>query len=77
MAYPIGLPPGVPTPIVEALQAAFDATMTDPEFLRDAQKSGLEVSPLGGKAIEALMRQIDQTPQAVVDRLIDLTAPRK
>ena len=77
MAYPIGLPPGVPTPIVEALQDAFDATMKDPEFLRDAQKSGLEVSPLGGKAIEALMRQIDQTPQAVVDRLIDLTAPRK
>jgi tripartite-type tricarboxylate transporter receptor subunit TctC len=77
MAYPIGLPPGVPTPVVEVLQAAFDETMKDPEFLRDAQRSGLEVSPLGGKAVEALMRQIDQTPQAVVDRLIALTAPRK
>jgi tripartite-type tricarboxylate transporter receptor subunit TctC len=77
MAYPIGLPPGVPTPVVEMLQAAFDQTVKDPQFLADAQRGGLEVTPLGGKGIEALMRQIDQTPQPVVDRLIALTTPSK
>ena len=40
---PFFLPPNVPPERVEALRRAFDATMKDPAFLADADKSKIEV----------------------------------
>lgn len=77
MAYPIVLPPGVPDGVVDAPQHAFDLTMKDPAFREDAKKVGLELTPLDGKAVEALMRQIEQPSQSIIDRLIEMTVPGK
>ncbi len=70
--YPILLPPDVPAARVKAVQKAFDATMKDKAFIADAEKIGIDVSPLGGDEIEKVMAEIDAVPQDVIDRLRQL-----
>lgn len=72
MARPIAVPPGIPSERLRALQVAFDATMKDPEFLAEAQKIGLEISPVSGIEVARLVAEMQTTPQAVVDRLKNL-----
>src|SRR4029077_16656603 len=69
MARPLMTPPDVPAERVAALRAAFDATMTDPQYLDEAKRIGLEVNPLGGEGIARLIHDVQATPQPVVDRL--------
>jgi len=59
---------------VAALQAAFAATMGDAQYLSDAKKVGLDTNWIGGPALTEMVRQVDATPQPVVDRLRDLVA---
>jgi tripartite-type tricarboxylate transporter receptor subunit TctC len=75
MARPLAAPPDVPPERLAALRAAFDATMKDPQFLDEAQRIGLEVNPLSGEGIAALIARVQSTPQGVVDRLRELLAP--
>jgi tripartite-type tricarboxylate transporter receptor subunit TctC len=77
MARPLAAPPEVPFERLKALRAAFDATMKDPRYIEEAQRIGLDVSPLGGERIEALIRQVQATPEPVVARLRDLLAGAK
>jgi tripartite-type tricarboxylate transporter receptor subunit TctC len=74
MARPILIPPGVPPDRVAALQAAFEATMTDPLYLNDAKSIGLDTNWLGAKALANQAHAIADTPQAVVDHLHELLA---
>jgi hypothetical protein len=39
--------------------------LTDPEFLKDAKKMALEVNPVSGRAVEALIDDLCSTPEAV------------
>ncbi|MDB5643717.1 MAG: efflux transporter protein, partial [Hyphomicrobiales bacterium] len=57
---------------VKTLQVAFDATMLDKGFIADAEKIGIDVSPLGGAEIEKVMAEIDAAPQDAIDRLRQL-----
>jgi tripartite-type tricarboxylate transporter receptor subunit TctC len=75
MTRPLALPPDVPSDRVEALQVAFDATMKDPDFIRDAARAGLDIDPVGGKEITSDMQSIAQVPQQVVARLKKLITP--
>ena len=77
MARPLMAPPEVPAERLAALRSAFDATMKDPQFLDEAQRIGLDVSPLGGDGITKLIQQVQATPQDVVDRLRELLARPK
>ena len=67
----------MPPERLAALQAAFDATMKDPQYLDEARRIGLDINPLGGEGIAALIRQVQTTPQPVVDRLRELLAGTK
>ena len=73
--YPVMLPPEVPPTRIAGLRAAFDATMTDPQFIADAKKIGVNVDPLGGEAIVRLMAEIDAVPQPLIDRLRRIIDP--
>jgi tripartite-type tricarboxylate transporter receptor subunit TctC len=68
-AFPIVLPPGVPAARVAALQKAFDDTMQDRDFLATAARTGLDVSPTGGKDVEEIIHAIETADPATVDRL--------
>jgi tripartite-type tricarboxylate transporter receptor subunit TctC len=67
MGRPFAAPPGVPADRKEALRRAFDATMKDPEFIKDATLQGLEVNPVTGEAIDKLLAEIYSTPPDLVE----------
>jgi len=54
--------------------AAFAATMQDPQYLADAKRIGLDTNWLGGDDVAKLIRQVQDTPQPVIDRLRELLA---
>jgi tripartite-type tricarboxylate transporter receptor subunit TctC len=69
VTYPLLLPPDVPPARVAILRDAFDKTMKDPAFIADAQKIGIDVTPLGGGQIDEVMAEINAVPQDAIDRL--------
>src|SRR5439155_10904107 len=54
LGRPLMAPPGVSANRVEALRRAFDATMQDSSFLKEAEAMGFEVAPQSGERIEEL-----------------------
>ena len=59
---------GTPPELAGILRAAFDATMSDPQFLADAQKTGVDVSPLPGARVQTLVEKLYSTPKDIVER---------
>jgi tripartite-type tricarboxylate transporter receptor subunit TctC len=66
---PFFMPPNVPPERVEAIRRAFDATMKDPAYLAEAEKLKIEVDPLTGEQVAALIEQIYRTPADTVARV--------
>jgi tripartite-type tricarboxylate transporter receptor subunit TctC len=73
---PYFFPPDVPAARVEALRRAFDATMKDPAFLAEAEKSKLEIDPMSGEEIAAFVAKLNATPPDVVARVRDAMASK-
>jgi tripartite-type tricarboxylate transporter receptor subunit TctC len=67
---PFVAPPGVPADRIGALRQAFDATMHDPAFLEDAARQRLNVVPLTGQQLAAVLARAYATPPAIVKRTI-------
>jgi tripartite-type tricarboxylate transporter receptor subunit TctC len=65
---PYILPPGTPPERVAALRKAFMAAVQDEELLAEAKKMRVEVRPLSGEDMQALVTRIYATPRAIVDR---------
>ena len=61
--------PDVPPERVAALRRAFDATMKDPDFLAEAERQGMEITPMGGEALQQLVTEIVNAPPAVVEKV--------
>jgi tripartite-type tricarboxylate transporter receptor subunit TctC len=66
LGRPFFATPDVPADRRAALRAAFDATMKDPQFLAEAVKLDLEVTPVTGQAIDAFLADLYRTPKDVV-----------
>jgi len=64
MARPFAAPPGVPEARAHALQAAFLAAHRDPQLLAEAERLGLDISPVSGAD---LARSIEQLAHASPD----------
>lgn len=76
MAYAFVAPPNVPAERVKALEAAFDATMKDKEYIDAARKIELPINPLNGDAVTKIIDAIETTPQKVVDRMREAMASK-
>lgn len=77
MARPFAAPPDVPQDRVQALQAAFLATHKDPQYLEEAAKLKVDVSPVGGASVlQTIERIIGASPRSV-DHLRNLLAESK
>ena len=56
----------VPMDRIRALRAAFDATMKDPDFLLEAAKQKLPVTPVAGEEAETILKRIYSFPPDLV-----------
>jgi tripartite-type tricarboxylate transporter receptor subunit TctC len=69
---PLVAGPGVPADRVTALRRAFDATVKDPAFLAEAEKLQIELGPITGEELQAMVREVTQLDKAVIGRLKDV-----
>ena len=64
LGRPFAAPPGVPADRLAILRKAFMDTMVDKEFLVEADKAQLEITPVAGEEIQRLVKEAyDVTPQ--------------
>ena len=68
MGRPMFVPPGVPAERVALLRAAFDATMKHPADIAEAGVLKLELSPLPGAEVQALVERLYASPEAMVKK---------
>lgn len=59
---------GTPPDRVEALRRAFDETMKDPEFLAEAAKTQMDISPATGEESQVIADSIANTPPDIAAR---------
>jgi tripartite-type tricarboxylate transporter receptor subunit TctC len=68
MGRPFVAPPNIPPERAEALRKAFMDTMKDKDFLADAEKSQLEITPVHGAEIEKLMKDIHAASPTIAQK---------
>jgi tripartite-type tricarboxylate transporter receptor subunit TctC len=68
LGYAHWVAPGVPKERVEALRAAYAATMEEPAFLEEAKKASMLIRPQSGAEIEALVKKAAATPKPVLEK---------
>jgi tripartite-type tricarboxylate transporter receptor subunit TctC len=66
---PYVAPAGLPVGRLAVLRTAFDATMQDADFIKDAGSQKFVLKPRSGAYLDALIGKIYSTPAAVVDRV--------
>ncbi|MDB5641466.1 MAG: efflux transporter protein [Hyphomicrobiales bacterium] len=71
MAYPFVMAQDVPPARADAMRAAFEATMKDPGFLKEAQRMGLDVEPFSGAEMAQLITDMNNSPKEIVDAVAD------
>jgi tripartite-type tricarboxylate transporter receptor subunit TctC len=76
MALPFVAPPGLPADRAQALQSGFMAMTGDAGFLEEARKLSLDISPIDGDAIKALLVQSAATPKPVIAHYNAIVSPK-
>src|SRR6516165_1773123 len=69
LSRPFTAPPGIPPDRARALQEAFLATHKDPAYLADAERLGIDVSPIGRRDVLGLIERIAKTPPDQLKRI--------
>jgi tripartite-type tricarboxylate transporter receptor subunit TctC len=69
LGRPVTAPPGVPAEAVKILRAGFEATMRDPAYLAEMEKSHREVEPVGSEDVRQALAEVAKAPQATLLKL--------
>lgn len=69
IARPFVMPPSTPKDRVQIMRQAFLATLKDPAFLAEAEKSKLDVDPVTGESLEKIVAAIYRTSPAMLAKL--------
>jgi tripartite-type tricarboxylate transporter receptor subunit TctC len=77
LSRPFAAPPGLPPARAKALQDAFLAVHKDPDYLADAAKLKVDVSPIGGEAAMQAINELAATPADLRAELKRLMAERQ
>ncbi len=64
--------PEVPAERVRALRQAFDATMKDKDFLQDAERSQLDISPISGEEGQKMVHDLFAMPENIKKKLKEI-----
>lgn len=73
ISRPILGPPGVPADRLTALRQAFHATMRDKDFLAEAEKQGLDISPTTAEEIDAQLKRLYAMPESIVKKALEVS----
>lgn len=68
LGRPFFAPAGMPPERLAALQKAFSETMVDAQFLQEAEKMQLEISPITGGEMESIVREAYRAPADLARR---------
>jgi tripartite-type tricarboxylate transporter receptor subunit TctC len=69
IARPFVMPPGTPKERVQIIRQAFLATLKDPAFVAEAEKSKLDIDPVSGEALEKIVAAIYKVNPAMLAKL--------
>lgn len=69
LVRPFAAPPGIPELRLAHLRALFERTVTDSEYIADAAKIGVIVSPVSWREAEKIVQDMSNTPLNTVSRL--------
>jgi tripartite-type tricarboxylate transporter receptor subunit TctC len=76
ISQPFVAPPDLPADRAEALQSAFVRMVRDPAFIEDARKRRVELTPIDGRGILAVLARAAATPRQVIDRFNAIIDPQ-
>jgi tripartite-type tricarboxylate transporter receptor subunit TctC len=76
LAWTLLAPPGVPTERVTLLRGAFEAMLRDPAALAEADREKLEIDPVPGAELQALVEKLARTPPATLDAIKQINSGR-
>jgi tripartite-type tricarboxylate transporter receptor subunit TctC len=68
MGRPFLAPPNLPPDRAVTLRKAFTDTMTDKDFLAEAEKTDLEINPVSGEDVEKLVKDVYATPKDIIEK---------
>jgi hypothetical protein len=74
LSRPFAAPPGLPSARAKALQRAFMAMQSDPQYLEDAAKISVDVSPIGADEVLRAIDNIAVAPPDLLDYVRKLLA---
>jgi len=66
MGRPYLAPPNLPADRLATLRQAFTDTMSDKDFLAEADQTELEINPVSGADVEKLVKEVYATPPDVI-----------
>jgi tripartite-type tricarboxylate transporter receptor subunit TctC len=66
---PVATTPGTPQERVTALRRAFDATLKDPDFKREAEAQRAEIDPMDGEELERTVADLIGAPADLRERV--------
>jgi tripartite-type tricarboxylate transporter receptor subunit TctC len=72
LGRPFLAPPGVPQDRVDMLRKAFMDTMADKDFLAEADKAQLEITPIDGASVQKLVTEVYRTPPAIAQKAAEI-----
>jgi len=72
LSRPVAAPPGLPPERARALQEAFMAMQSDPDYLKEAERLGLDVSPVDGAQALGLIERLAASPKELLDYMRNL-----
>jgi tripartite-type tricarboxylate transporter receptor subunit TctC len=67
-SLPFVAPPGVPADRAQILDAAFQGMIVDADFIQDAQRMKIELSPIAGKPLLELLKRYARISPSVIER---------
>ncbi len=72
VARPFAGPPGVPADRAQALQQAFAGVIRDPDFMGEAKRLNLDLTPLDARETFAAVEALSRAPEDLRNRLRDI-----
>jgi tripartite-type tricarboxylate transporter receptor subunit TctC len=76
MGRPFLAPPMIPQDRADVLRKAFMDTMNDKDFLADATKEQLEITPVSGDKVQALVDEVYKTPPEIAKKAAALLSAK-